>query len=134
MGQAQPIEKSANSTSLKATCRPWARRPHAKVGVSQRTGEYHRLLLLACAGIPGGEQLPGYLSRQVLSDPPHPRIVRGPRRSREPESRPGMEDEAIRLILGTPTGPYPGLPPSQNRFLDRPNLQRTRRTTCLGSL
>lgn len=36
--------------------------PFAKVGVPQRTGEDHRLLLLARAGIPGGEQLSGYLS------------------------------------------------------------------------
>ncbi|WSM18638.1 hypothetical protein OHB49_45285 (plasmid) [Streptomyces sp. NBC_01717] len=76
----------------------------------------------------------------LLDDPdvaiytPNPRIVRGACRSRESESRTGMEDEPLRLCLGTPTGPYPGLPPSQDRFLDRPHLRRPRGTTCSGLL
>ncbi|WP_210594485.1 hypothetical protein, partial [Streptomyces scabiei] len=64
--------------SLKAMCRPWARRPRHGSRRAQRAGEDHRLLLLARAGIPGGEQLPGYLSRQVLGDPPHPRSSEDP--------------------------------------------------------
>ncbi|MEV5343810.1 hypothetical protein AB0K93_35915, partial [Streptomyces sp. NPDC052676] len=95
----------------------------------QRAGQDHHLLLLARAGVPGGEQLPGYLSRQVLGDPPHPRVVLGASRSSEPESRPGVEDEAVRFGLGASAGLYSGLPPSQDCFLDRPEMQRARRAT-----
>ncbi len=100
----------------------------------QRAGEDHQQLLLTRAGVPGGGQFTGHLSRQGLGDPPHPRIVRGPRRSREPEPRPGVKDEAFRFGPGTQTGPYPGLPPHQNRLLDRLDLRRSRRAPCPGLL
>ncbi|WP_180989613.1 IS3 family transposase [Streptomyces cahuitamycinicus] len=59
--------------------------PVAEVGMPQRAGEDHQLLLLlARTGVPGGEQLPGYLSRQVLGDPTHPRIVQGPAAAANP--------------------------------------------------
>jgi hypothetical protein len=109
--------------------------PIAEVGTPQRAGEdHHLLLLLARAGVPGGERLPGYLSRQVLGDPPHPRVVRGAGRSSEPESRPAVEDEALRFGLGASAGSYSGLPPSQDCFLDRPETQRARRATLSGLL
>ncbi|CAM5654958.1 hypothetical protein SHIRM173S_10122 [Streptomyces hirsutus] len=88
--------------------------------MSQRAGEDYHLLLLPRAGVPGGEEFPGNLSGQVLGDPPHPRVVRGSCRRGEPESCPGVENEAFHFGPCTPTSPDPGLPPRQDRFLDRP--------------
>lgn len=124
---AHPIEKSANSTSLRCA----ARGRGGPIRGSRRVPTHGPRITI---GIPSGEQLPGYLTRQGLSDPPHPRIVRGPCRRGESASCPGMEDEAFYLGLGTPTSSDTGLPPSHDRFLDRPDLHRTRRTTRLRLL
>ncbi|BCL25146.1 hypothetical protein GCM10017557_00050 [Streptomyces aurantiacus] len=56
------MEKSANSTSVKAIRGVSTSASVPEVGMAQGTGEDHHLLLLAPAGIPGGEQLAGHFS------------------------------------------------------------------------
>ena len=86
----------------------------------QSTGEDHQLLLLTPAGIPGGEQLAGHFSRQVLGDQPAPRIVRRACRSGESEPRPGAEDKPVGLGPGPSTGAHQGLPPCPDGLIDQP--------------
>jgi hypothetical protein len=45
-----------------------------------------------------------------------------------------VEDKAFRFGLRASAGPYPGLPPSQDRFLDRPGLCEARWTPRFGLL
>jgi hypothetical protein len=59
-------------------------------------------------GVPGGEQLAGHFSRQVLGDQPYPRIVRRACRSGESEPRPGVEDEPVGLGPGPSAGAHQG--------------------------